>query len=172
MLPLNPDRLGPLRSPCLGMPTEQSDKSVPVQVVLSTVSFVLLCTSSLTAYCWEPFLHLPTTAKCSWWRRSPIQKCWKRQRVWIIPKAVRQIHAVPFLHKGGATTSSSGYCKAANSWALKECIRKITARLACSVHFCLGIFLPSFSYWTLSWSFALTRAEEWLYWVGVAFGDE
>lgn len=77
-----------------------------------------------------------------------------------------------FLYEGGTTTSSSGYCKAANSWALEECVRKITARLARSVCFSLGIFLPSFSCWTPSWSFVLRRAEEWLHWVAVAFGDE
>jgi len=48
---------------------KQSDKAVPVQAVLSIASFILLCTSSLTAWTTlekEPFLNLAAMMKCSY----------------------------------------------------------------------------------------------------------
>lgn len=48
---------------------KQSDKSVPVQAGLSIVSFILLCTSSFTAWTVlekEPFFNLAAMVKCSW----------------------------------------------------------------------------------------------------------
>lgn len=77
-----------------------------------------------------------------------------------------------FLHKSVATTSGSGYHKAANSWTVEECIRNITTSSPCP----LGIFLLPFSPWNAKWIgipfLQEQRAEEQLHWIRITFCGE